>query len=274
MNIESMKELGTTLRSLKLHTVSDGALCPHMGECFKKKTATFLILGDVCTRNCTFCAIPSGKPAIIDTNEPLNVARAAKQLGLKHIVITSVTRDDLADGGSSQFANCIYEIKKGLPTATIEILIPDFKADVVALDKVIAAAPNIINHNIETVPSLYSSVRPLANYEQSLAVLRYVKQKDKTIITKSGIMLGLGEQYNEVLALFDDLVGVNCDMLTIGQYLPPSNKHIALKEYIEPQIFEEYRFIAMNKGFKYVSSAPYVRSSYIAEEGLSAILKK
>jgi lipoic acid synthetase len=271
LDYQSMKEMGEMLRSLNLNTVCEGAKCPNMGECFRNKTATFMILGDICTRNCKFCAIPEGKASILDSNEPRNLAEAAKKLNLAHIVITSVTRDDLEDGGAGQFASCIYELRKVLPKSSIEILIPDFKANHNSLDIVIDAMPEILNHNVETVPSLYSTVRPMADYKQSLHVLKYIKQKNKNIFTKSGIMLGLGETKDEVIKLFDDLININCDMLTIGQYLPPSHNHAILKEYVSPDTFEEYKQIALNKGFKHVASGPYVRSSYNALESIKQL---
>lgn len=271
LDYQSMREMGEMLRSLNLNTVCEGAKCPNMGECFKKGTATFMILGDVCTRNCTFCAIPGGKPAVVDPDEPKNLAEAARKLNLKLVVITSVTRDDLSDGGSKQFAECIYEVKQALPDSAIEILIPDFKADKNAMNIVIAAKPSIINHNVETVPSLYPIARPMADYQQSLYVLKYIKEQDKSIYTKSGIMLGLGERKEEVLQLFDDLLENNCDMLTIGQYLPPSHNHVSLKEYVKPEVFEEYKNIALEKGFRFVASGPYVRSSYNAIEAIQKL---
>jgi len=263
-----MREMGMLLRSLNLHTVCEGAKCPNMGECFSNRTATFMILGEVCTRNCKFCAIPTGKPSLVDPEEPKHLAEAALKLNLKHIVITSVTRDDLKDGGANQFAKCIEEVRKVLPKSSIEVLIPDFKGNEDALDIVIKAKPEIINHNVETVPSLYSVARPMADYRQSLNVLKYVKDQNKNIYTKSGIMLGLGEAKDEVFTLFDELVEVNCDMLTIGQYLPPSYNHASLREYVRPEIFEEYKQVALKKGFRFVASGPYVRSSYNALEGI------
>ena len=271
LNYQSMKEMGDMFRSLNLHTVCEDARCPNMGECFKNRTATFMILGDICTRNCRFCAIPEGKPTIVDRSEPKNLAEAAKKLALAHVVITSVTRDDLEDGGSNQFAACIYELRNVLPKSSIEVLIPDFKADRNALNTVISAKPEIINHNVETVPSLYPIARPMADYRQSLDVLQYIKQKNKNIYTKSGIMLGLGELEDEILVLFDDLLAVDCDMLTIGQYLPPSKNHASLKEYVRPEIFDRYKQIALQKGFRYVASGPYVRSSYNAIEGIKTL---
>lgn len=271
LDYASMKEMGEMLRSLNLHTVCEGAKCPNMGECFRNRTATFMILGEVCTRNCKFCAIPSGTTSCVDPEEPQHLAEAALKLKLNHVVITSVTRDDLEDGGSEQFAKCIAEVRKVLPKSSIEVLIPDFKADEKALDNVILAKPEIINHNVETVPSLYDIARPMADYNQSLRVLKYVKLQNPAIYTKSGIMLGLGEKRDEVFALFDDLRRVNCDMLTIGQYLPPSHDHASLREYVSPEIFEEYKQEALKKGFKYVASGPYVRSSYNALEGIKEL---
>jgi lipoic acid synthetase len=271
LDYASMKEMGEMLRSLNLHTVCEGAKCPNMGECFRNRTATFMILGDVCTRNCKFCAIPSGKTSFVDSEEPKHLAEAALKLKLNHVVITSVTRDDLDDGGSEQFAKCIKAVRKVLPKSSIEVLIPDFQADDKALDNVINAKPEIVNHNVETVPSLYDIARPMANYRQSLKVLEYVKQQNPDIYTKSGIMLGLGETWEEVLLLFDDLRAVNCDMLTIGQYLPPSHDHASLKEYVSPEVFEDYKQAALAKGFRYVASGPYVRSSYNALEGMKEV---
>lgn len=274
LDYASMKEMGEMLRSLNLHTVCEGAKCPNMGECFRNKTATFLILGEVCTRNCKFCAIPTGKPSTVDCEEPKHVAQAALKLKLNHVVITSVTRDDLPDGGATQFAKCIEEVRKVLPKSSIEVLIPDFKGDEKALEIVIKAKPEIINHNVETVPSLYKIARPMANYKRSLEVLSYVKSQNSDIYTKSGIMLGLGEKENEVMQLFDDLIESNCDMLTIGQYLPPSHDHASLKEYVAPEVFEEYKQTGLAKGFKYVASGPYVRSSYNALEGIKELKNK
>ncbi len=274
LDYASMKEMGEMLRSLNLHTVCEGAKCPNMGECFRNRTATFMILGDVCTRNCKFCAIEQKKPTPIDIYEPINLAKAALKLKLNHVVITSVTRDDLPDGGANQFAKCIYEVRKVLPKSSIEILIPDFKGDIKSLDIVIDAKPEIINHNVETVPSLYKEARPMANYQRSLDVLKYVKEQAPNIYTKSGIMLGIGEKENEVTQLFEDLIKHKCDMLTIGQYLPPSYKHVSLKEYIEPKVFDYYKEIGLEKGFKYVASGAYVRSSYNALEGIKALKNK
>ena len=268
LNYRSMREMGLMLRSLNLNSVCEGAKCPNMGECFANKTATFMILGDVCSRNCRFCAVSSGKMSPPDPAEPENILIASRKLGLKHIVITSVTRDDLPDGGAYQFAECIYKIKKNMPEVSIEVLIPDMKGDQHSLNLILKAKPDILNHNLETVPGLYNEVRPMADYHLSLAVLEYFKTQDPSIYTKSGIMVGLGEKKEEIIKLFDDLRQIDCDMLTIGQYLPPSHAHAELKEYVRPDVFDEYKSIALNKGFKYVASAPYVRSSYNAAEGM------
>ena len=272
IDLNSLKEMIAMLSSLKLNTVCQTAKCPNIAECFLKNTATFMILGNVCTRNCFFCAISKGYPNPIDKNEPINVAKASQKLNLKHIVITSVTRDDLENGGAEQFANCIYEIKQSLPSSTIELLIPDFQANKNAIDKIIKSVPEIINHNLETVPSLYPKVRPMADYQRSLDILKYIKENANSIITKSGIMLGIGETKSEIISLIDDLVSIKCDMLTIGQYLPPSNNHLELKKYVEEDFFLELKNIALQKGIKKVASGPYVRSSYNAAENIKDII--
>ncbi|HER24079.1 MAG TPA: lipoyl synthase [Candidatus Atribacteria bacterium] len=265
-----LERMDLLLKELNLHTVCDSALCPNRGECFKKRTATFMILGNICTRNCKFCAVEKGKPLSLDPEEPYHVAQAAKHLNLKHIVITSVTRDDLSDGGARHFSRTILEIKKILPESTIEVLIPDFRGSWQALQTVIDAQPNVINHNIETVSRLYQLVRPKAVYESSLELLKQVKIRDKNIISKSGIMVGLGEAREEVIQTMKDLREVSCDILTIGQYLKPSSHHLKVSSYIHPDKFEDYQKIGMSLAFKYVASAPLVRSSYHAGE----ILKK
>lgn len=248
------------LKNSSLHTVCEEARCPNIKECFAKGTATFLILGKICTRNCTFCAIEKGKPQKIDPKEPKLVANTVKKLGLSYVVITSVTRDDLSDGGGEQFALTIKEIGN----VKCEVLIPLLPDD--GLKKVIAAKPVVINHNIETVPRLYPKVRPKFNYKQSIELLDKIKRLKPDIITKSGIMVGLGETPNEVLAVMKDLINVGVSIFTIGQYLRPSGNHIPVAEYIEPKIFEEYKKIGLNLGFKYIASSPYTRSSYKAEE--------
>jgi len=269
-----LEQMDSLLRELNLHTVCDSALCPNRGECYKNGTATFMILGNVCTRNCRFCAVKKGVPLPVDSEEPYHIAQAAKRLNLKHIVITSVTRDDLPDGGAGHFAKTIIEIRKLLPESSVEVLVPDFNGSWEALQKIIDVQPEVINHNIETVPRLYPLVRPKAVYKLSLKLLRQVKIRNKNIVSKSGIMVGLGEEKEEVIQAMKDLRQVNCDVLTIGQYLRPSPHHLEVQEYIHPDKFEEYRKIGMSLGFKYVASAPLVRSSYHAGEILKNILIK
>ncbi|NMB26983.1 MAG: lipoyl synthase [Tissierellia bacterium] len=261
------------LNRLSLNTVCKEANCPNIMECFSKKTATFMILGSQCTRNCKFCNVTKGKPELVDEEEPINVANAVNELGLKYVVITSVTRDDLKDGGAGHFVRVIESIKDMNNDTIVEVLIPDFKGDEMALQKVVKAKPEVINHNVETIPRLYSTVRPMAIYERSLKLLENVKKMDKDILTKSGIMLGLGEKEEEVIELMKDLLKVDCDMLTIGQYLAPSKNHHPVIEYIHPDQFKRYEEIGMELGFKFVASSPLVRSSYHAAEVTNAILK-
>lgn len=262
-SIHRMKEV---LRREGLHTVCEEARCPNIGECFSKPTATFMIMGDVCTRNCGFCDVTPGTPMALELDEPVRVARVSRELGLKHVVITSVTRDDLPDGGAGHFAATIRELRKAIPDTSIEILTPDFRGDVSFLAAIAEDAPDIFNHNIETVPRLYHTVRPQADYRVSLKILKGIKALEPGILTKSGIMLGLGETKEEVLDVMDDLRSVGCDILTIGQYLRPSRRNLAVVEYIDEKVFEEYGQIARDKGFLYVASAPLVRSSFNAEE--------
>ena len=260
-------QMTALLRSLSLHTVCEDANCPNRSECFKSRTATFLILGDVCTRGCRYCAVAKGAPLPLDAEEPQRIARAAETLGLKHVVITSVTRDDLPDGGAIHFAQTVEAIRMLLPDSTIEVLIPDFCGSESALQTVIDARPDIINHNVETVPSLYPTVRPQASFVRSLELLRRVKKAG--LYSKTGFMVGLGETTDEVLSLMDALVCVDCDMLTIGQYLQPSRDHLAIAAFITPQQFDAYRQIALEKGIRFVASGPLVRSSYHAAEGMA-----
>jgi lipoyl synthase len=263
---QSRLEIEELLSKLSLHTVCEEANCPNMIECFCSKTATFMILGRVCTRNCTFCNVLKGATETVDSQEPYNVAKAIAQLGLKHAVITSVTRDDLEDGGAGHFARVIEEIRKLDDKVVIEVLTPDFQGNLDALKKVVNAKPDILNHNIETVPRLYPEVRPMAIYERSLKFLNTSKILDSIILTKSGIMVGLGEEKNEVIATMKDLRENHCDLLTIGQYLPPSKQHHPVIEYIHPDVFEEYRLTALELGFRHVASGPLVRSSYQAHK--------
>jgi len=254
------------LRQLSLHTVCEEANCPNLLECFGKKTATFLILGKVCTRNCTFCNVTKGEVQAVDPEEPARVADAVKQLNLSHVVITSVTRDDLSDGGARQFAQVINSIGKINGKIIIEVLIPDFRGSKDALSIVLKEKPHILNHNVETVPRLYPEVRPQASYERSLNLLKTVKEIDDSIYTKSGLMVGLGEKKEEIVNSMQDLRSVDCDFLTIGQYLAPSDNHHPVVEYVHPEVFDRYKTMGEEMGFKYVASAPFVRSSYHADE--------
>lgn len=258
------------LERLKLNTVCGEANCPNLGECFKKNTATFMIMGSQCTRNCRFCNVTHGEATPLDDLEPQHLAEAVAAMGLKHVVITSVTRDDLPDGGATHFAKTIEAVRSVSPDVTIEVLIPDLKGEESSLDIIIQAKPEIINHNIETVKELYDEVRPEANYERSLFVLDYCKKKAPDRLTKTGIMVGLGETEEQVLQTMDDLRHVGCDIFTIGQYLRPTKEHLAIKEYITPQQFEHYKKLGEQKGFLYVASAPLVRSSYNASEAIVA----
>jgi len=262
-SIHKMKEV---LRREGLHTVCEEASCPNIGECFSKPTATFMIMGNLCTRNCGFCDVTPGTPKLLDIDEPLKIARVSKQLGLRHVVITSVTRDDLHDGGAGHFGSTIKELRNAIPEASIEVLTPDFKGDVALLEPIARERPEIFNHNMETVPRLYPLVRPQADYERSLKILKGMKSLEPVIITKSGIMLGLGEKREEILGVMDDLRTVGCDVLTIGQYLRPSRQNLPVVEYVEEVEFAEYGDIARKKGFLHVASAPLVRSSFNAEE--------
>jgi len=271
INLKDLNQTKELLTDLNLNTVCEKALCPNIGECFSNGQATFMILGDVCTRNCRFCGVAKGEPKEVDLDEPLRVAQAVKRLNLKHVVITSVTRDDLELQGADIFNKVVKEIKENTQAESIEVLIPDFQGKKKLFDLVIEAKPDVINHNVETVPALYNQVRPLANYRVSLEVLRYTKEKDPSIFTKSGLMLGLGEADNEVLKVLDDLREVDCDFLTLGQYLNPSKNHYPIVDFITPEKFEEYKEEALKRGFKFVASAPYVRSSYKAREALETV---
>ena len=252
------------MRKLKLNTVCEEAACPNIGECWAERHATVMILGDTCTRACAFCNVKTGKPNIVDALEPLHVAEACGELGLEHIVVTSVDRDDLADGGADQFVKVIRELRKAAPGTTIEILTPDFRNKSGALEKVIEAKPDVFNHNLETVPRLYTTIRPGARYFHSLKLLDTVKRVDPTIFTKSGIMVGLGEETREVYQVMDDMRSADIDFLTIGQYLQPSLRHAPVKAYITPDEFRSYDRLARAKGFLQVSATPLTRSSYHA----------
>ena len=250
----------------KLYTVCQEASCPNISECWSKRHATFMIMGDTCTRACSFCNVKTGKPTFLDPLEPHKIAQATKELNLKHVVITSVDRDDLSDGGAEHFSKVISETRKLNKSTTIEVLTPDFLRKEDAFKKVVKAKPDVFNHNIETVPSLYRKVRPGSRYFSSVNLLKSVKEINKTIFTKSGIMLGLGEKYDEILQVMDDLISANVDFLTIGQYLQPTTKHYPLDRYVHPEEFRKLKEIAMAKGFLIVSSSPLTRSSYHADE--------
>lgn len=253
------------LRSLSLHTVCESARCPNIGECFGRGTATFLILGDTCTRSCGFCAVKKGQPLPVDPEEPWRVAQAAKNLKLRHVVITSVTRDDLPDGGGRHFVQVIHAVRAALPEATVEVLTPDFQGRSEILELFRESLPDVFNHNLETVPRLYPEVRPQACYQRSLFVLQRFKTLFPSVLTKSGIMVGLGETEEEVLEVLADLRRVGCDVVTIGQYLRPSMRHLPVREYVPPHRFAFYEREAYRLGFRGVAGAPFVRSSYLAE---------
>ena len=257
----------------KLHTVCQEASCPNISECWSKRHATFMIMGDTCTRACAFCNVKTGKPKNLDLLEPIKIAQATKELNLKHVVITSVDRDDLEDGGANHFSKVIFEIRKINTHTTIEVLTPDFLRKKDAYKKVVFSNPDVFNHNIETVPSLYLKVRPGSRYFASINLLKSVKEINKTIFTKSGIMLGLGETRDEILQVMDDLLSANVDFLTIGQYLQPSVKHYPLKRYVHPNEFKELKALALSKGFLIVASSPLTRSSYHADEDFSKMKK-
>ena len=254
-----------------LVTVCEEAGCPNIGECWQKKHATFMIMGDTCTRACAFCNVKTGMPNALDANEPAHVAEAVRKLGLEHVVITSVDRDDLKDGGADHFAQVIRAIRAACPTTTIEILTPDFLRKPGALEVVVAAKPDVFNHNLETVPSRYLSVRPGARYFHSLRLLQRVKELDPTIFTKSGIMVGLGEERPEVLQVMDDMRSAEIDFLTIGQYLQPTRKHHVVSRYVTPDEFKGYEKVAYTKGFLMVSASPLTRSSHHAGEDFAKL---
>lgn len=259
------------MRSHGLHTVCEEALCPNLGECWTRGSATFLLMGDTCTRSCGFCHIKTGRPATLDEDEPRRVGESVEILKLNHCVLTSVNRDEQPNGGAHIFANTIREIKKRVPTCTIEVLIPDFKGDLAALKEVMDAKPEILNHNTETVPRLYRTVRPQANYRQTLQVLLNTKKLDAQAVTKSGIMVGLGEAKDEVIQVIKDLREHQVDILTIGQYLRPTSLHLPIYRYVHPDEFAEFKTIALDIGFKWVESGPLVRSSYHAETQAQAL---
>ena len=263
---ESSNKVNSLIDNLDLHTVCSEANCPNRMECFSKGTATFMILGRNCTRSCRFCNVVHEAPDKVDLDEPRKVAEAINKLGLKHAVITSVTRDDLEDQGANQFRMVVEEIRSLNPELTVELLIPDMQGREDLIDIIIDSEPNVLNHNIETVPELYDQVRPQAIFQRSLDLLKYVKERKPHMATKSGMMLGLGETEDQVVATMKELRKVDCDMLTLGQYLQPTTAHIDVVEYITPEQFQRYKEIAEDLGFKRVHSAPLVRSSYFAED--------
>ena len=265
------QETRDLVRSHKLVTVCEEAGCPNIGECWDKKHATFMIMGEICTRACAFCNVATGRPLPLDMEEPANVAKAVKQMGLSHVVITSVDRDDLEDGGAEHFEKVIFAIREASPETTIEILTPDFLRKPGALERVVAAKPDVFNHNLETVPSNYLTVRPGARYFHSIRLLQRVKELDPTMFTKSGIMVGLGENRNEVQQLMDDLRTADVDFLTIGQYLQPTRKHHRVVEFVTPDEFKSYETIAYAKGFLMVSSSPLTRSSHHAGDDFARL---
>jgi len=260
------EEMRAMLSKTSLHTVCQEAHCPNQWECFSEKTATFLLLGERCTRSCRFCAVQTGKPKPADPEEPRQVKEIVDLLGLCYVVLTSVTRDDLADGGAHIFAECIESLHRLRPKVDVEVLIPDFKGNINALKQVIAASPVVIGHNMETVPRLYSTVRPQAIYQRSLNVIRQTREHSSSIMTKSGLMLGLGETENEVEQVLIDLREAGCQLLTLGQYLQPSQKHLPVVSYITPDDFQKWQQRAKELGFKAVTSGPFVRSSYKAAQ--------
>lgn len=282
---EKIEEMRTFFRRLSLHTVCEDALCPNMGKCWSQGTATFMILGGICTRACRFCAVKTGRAPAVDLGEPRQAALAVKGMNLRYVVITSVTRDDLADGGAEQFARTIEEIRCLMPQTKIEVLIPDFADDIESLQRVVEAGPDVISHNIETVRRLSPEVRPQAGYDRSLSVLQNLRRLnsavssandgDRPVFIKSGFMVGLGETEKEIVELMKDLAFAGCDMLTIGQYLAPTRgkRHWRVRRFVAPEEFESYKSLGIKLGFKCVMSGPLVRSSYIAEEGYKECLE-
>jgi lipoyl synthase len=257
-------ETRAAVSELRLHTVCEEARCPNVGECWAHRTATFMLLGDTCTRNCGFCAVTHGRPLTVDPDEPRRVASAVARLGLRHVVVTSVNRDDLPDGGAAHFAQTVRALKEAIPECRVEVLVPDFKGREESVDEVVDAPIDVFNHNLETVPRLYARVRAGARYDRSLAVLGRARHRRPELITKTGLMLGLGEQEPELTSVFGDLRAVGCDILTLGQYLRPSVAHLAVERYVPPEEFDALRDRALALGFRHVEAGPLVRSSYHA----------
>jgi lipoic acid synthetase len=266
INLTSLHEVKSLLREKSLHSVCESLACPNRTECFSRGTATFMILGDICTRSCGFCNVTTGRPyAPPSADEPRHVAETARRMGLRHVVVTSVTRDDLQDGGAQQFASTIDALRDALPHAEVEVLTPDFRGNADAIRTVAAAKPDYFNHNVETVPRLYDFVRPGSRFERSLALLEEVKRFDPAIATKSGLMLGLGERRDEVIDVLSHLRDSGCEIVTIGQYLQPKREKLDVVEYVHPSVFDDYRAIGEEMGFRAVFSGPFVRSSYMAD---------
>ena len=265
---EKFVKMKSLLKSTKLHTICEEAKCPNIAECFGCGTAVFLILGDTCTRNCIYCNVKHGRPLTLNPNEPREIAESVRELGLNYVVITSVTRDDLSDGGAGVFYNCVKEIKNMNNDCKVEVLIPDFKGSKKALKKIIDSKPDVINHNIEVVKELFSDIRPEGDYNISLQVLKNIKKINSNIKSKSGFMIGLGETENQIVKTMIDLREVDVDFLTIGQYLQPSKAHTNIKRYYKPKEFEDFKKTALDIGFKHVESGPLVRSSYHAEKAI------
>jgi len=266
LNLANLHEIKSLLRENRLHSVCEELACPNRTECFTRGTATFMILGDVCTRTCGFCNVTTGRPyAAPSPDEPRAVADAARRMGLRHVVVTCVTRDDLRDGGAAQFAATIRELRAALPEAAVEVLTSDFHGNLEAVRVVVEARPDYFNHNVETVPRLYDVVRPGSRFERSLGVLSEAKRLDPTLVTKSGLMLGLGERREEVVEVLGRLREIGCEIVTIGQYLQPKREKLDVVEYVEPRVFDEYRDLGDAMGFRAVFAGPFVRSSYMAD---------
>ena len=268
---KNYREIKKIINHNRLHTICTSALCPNIYECFEQRTATFLLMGDCCTRTCTFCNVAHGKPDPLDPDEPQRVASAIRKIGLEYAVITSVTRDDIPDGGASHFAATIRAIKQRAPGCLIEVLIPDFRGSREALEEIISAGPGVINHNVETVPRLYPEIRPEANYERSLGLLQQIYKKAPAILTKSGLMIGLGEKEEEIKEVMKELRRVNCRLLTIGQYLRPSRKHYPVRRYYTPEFYSALESHALSIGFLQCVARPLVRSSYRAHQSVASL---
>ncbi len=262
----NIQKVSALLSEARLHTVCQEAHCPNLPECYSRRTATFMILGNICTRDCRFCAVNHGSPVPLDEEEPGRVAFAVDQLGLRYVVITSVTRDDLQDGGAQQFVRTVRAIREKLPQTLVELLVPDFLGNPSSLDIILSIPPDVLNHNVETIPRLYPRVRPQADYRRSLALLERVRSRKAPILTKSGVMLGLGERQSEVIRVMQDLLDVGCKLLTLGQYLQPSRQHYPVIRYLHPEEFEGYKALGEGMGFLEVASGPFVRSSFGAAQ--------